>query len=230
MGNIAAMKVAEAMRGVQTRFAEIENLTGITFSAHLVRAQLHSASDVPFADLIEKPGADDADTELPSGASTSTASRTGGFSRMGESAYDPLFIDAAERYGLNAALIKAVAFAESTFRPSAVSQSGAMGLMQLMPFTAEALGVADPFDPQQSVDGGARVLSQHLTRFNGDALLALAAYNAGAAGVTNRGITDLRDADQRSLLPSETRAYLSRIEAYLDAAQASYVLDNPYNG
>jgi hypothetical protein len=231
------MKVAEAMSGVQARFSEIENLTGISFSAQLTRAQLHSDSNVPFADFVEKPAADvvayagyiAGQIEQTGQVPDMPGVQTGGFSRLTASPYDDLFAEAAELYGINPALIKAVAFAESTFRPGAVSQSGAMGLMQLMPSTAEALGVADPFDPWQSVDGGARVLSQHLNRFGGDALMALAAYNAGAYGVTSRGITDLSDSGQRALLPSETRNYLARIEAYLDAAQAAYVLEDPYN-
>jgi soluble lytic murein transglycosylase-like protein len=98
--------------------------------------------------------------------------------------------------------------------------------MQLMPSTAEALGVADPYDPRQNIDGGARYIAQHLNRFNGGTLLALAAYNAGYPRISNSGITDLRDRAQRDLLPNETRGYLERIEEYLSAAQALYVLDD----
>jgi soluble lytic murein transglycosylase-like protein len=237
VGNIAAVKVAEAMRVVQTRFAEIENITGISFSAQLRRAQLHSDSQTPFNDLVER-SANTRETEPRRAerpedpAAYSNVSDhgeplgTGGFSRLAPSAYDHLFLEAAERYALNPALIKAVAFAESTFRPDVTSSSGAMGIMQLMPFTAEALGVDDPYDPWQSVDGGARVLSQHLNRFGGNTLMALAAYNAGAYGVTSRGVTDLSSPAQRDLLPRETQGYIARIEAYLEAAQALYVLEN----
>lgn len=248
--NIAAVRVAEAMRNVQARFAEIENLTGISFSAQMRRAELHRGSEVQFNDLLVKPPSDsvayagylaseraEQQAGHPAGDYYSPAAPAGtaatgpadtaaaGFSRLAPSEFDDLFVEIAERYDLNPALLKAVAFAESTFRPLVTSKSGAMGLMQLMPATAEALGIDDPFDPWQSIDGGARYIAQQLNRFNGDTLLALAAYNAGYPRITNSGITDLRETAQRDLLPGETRAYLARIEEYLAAAQASYVLD-----
>ncbi|MGA6925472.1 MAG: lytic transglycosylase domain-containing protein, partial [Desulfosarcina sp.] len=90
---------------------------------------------------------------------------------------------AAKKYGLSEKLIESVIRAESGFRPDAVSPAGAQGLMQLMPATAKALGVNDPFDVQQNIDGGARYIRQMLDRFGGDVKLALAAYNAGPATV-----------------------------------------------
>ncbi|MCL1806826.1 MAG: lytic transglycosylase domain-containing protein [Oscillospiraceae bacterium] len=229
IGSLADTKVREVMQGVQLRLAEIENRTGLTFGAYLTRAQVWEEAGVDSVAFAQSLAETQKDTAGQIDLNKySPAVKTGAFSRLAESEYDGLFAEAADRYGINAALIKAVAFAESNFRPGAVSKSGAMGLMQLMPFTAEALGVDDPFDPAQNVDGGARLISQHLDRFNGDALLALAAYNAGPNGVTSRGITDLTDPEQRNWLPSETKGYLERIERYLDAAQALYVLDAPY--
>ena len=150
------------------------------------------------------------------------------FARLPASDYDTLFLDVSERYGVSAALIKALCFAESSFRPDTLSRSGAMGLMQLMPATAEALGVTDAFDPYQNVDGGARYIASMLDRFGGDALRALAAYNCGASRITSRGITDLTDPAQRALLPDETRRHLENIERYLNASQAGSVLEHPY--
>jgi soluble lytic murein transglycosylase-like protein len=90
---------------------------------------------------------------------------------------------AARKYDLPAKLIRSVTRAESNFRADAVSPAGAQGLMQLMPPTARELGVTDPFDVEQNIDGGARYLRQMLDRFDGDLKVALAAYNAGPGTV-----------------------------------------------
>ncbi len=90
---------------------------------------------------------------------------------------------AAAKYNLPPELIRGVIRAESNFQADAVSSAGARGLMQLMPETAKELGVANPFDIQQNIDGGARYLRQMLDRFGGDLKRALAAYNAGPGAV-----------------------------------------------
>ena len=99
----------------------------------------------------------------------------------------PLIQQAAQHEGLDANLLRAVAQQESGFRSCAVSQKGAMGLMQLMPATAQELGVHDPFDPAESLLSGARLLKQLLARFGGDTALALGAYNAGPERVEESG-------------------------------------------
>ncbi len=103
----------------------------------------------------------------------------------GSGAYQSLFSAAGARYGISPNVLAAVAQVESSDNPQAVSGAGAEGLMQLMPGTAESLGV-DPFDPAQAVDGGARLLAQDLQQF-GSVPLALAAYNAGAGAVQQAG-------------------------------------------
>lgn len=100
--------------------------------------------------------------------------------------YAELFTAAAEAYDLSPALLAAVAYVESGFDPTVVSSAGAQGLMQLMPEVARELGVANPFDPAQAIDGAARLLRSHLDRF-GTAELALAAYNAGPGAVARAG-------------------------------------------
>lgn len=90
---------------------------------------------------------------------------------------------AAQRHGVDPVLLTAMAAVESGFDPLAVSHKGAEGLLQLMPETARRFGVADSFDPDQNVDGGARYLDWLLTRFSGDEQLALAGYNAGEGAV-----------------------------------------------
>jgi peptidoglycan DL-endopeptidase CwlO len=100
--------------------------------------------------------------------------------------YARLFEDAGTTHGVSPALLAAVARQESGFDPRAVSPAGAQGLMQLMPGTADGLGVTDPFDPAQAVDGAARLLRTLLDRFGGTEL-ALAAYNAGPGAVLRYG-------------------------------------------
>jgi soluble lytic murein transglycosylase-like protein len=89
----------------------------------------------------------------------------------------------SSREGLTPDLLRAVIFKESRFLPCAVSPRGAMGLMQLMPATARDFGVSDPFDPEQNVGAGARLLKQLMDRYGGNTTLALGAYNAGASRV-----------------------------------------------
>ncbi|HET7690394.1 MAG TPA: transglycosylase SLT domain-containing protein [Nocardioidaceae bacterium] len=93
-----------------------------------------------------------------------------------------LFADAGQKYGVDPALLAAIAKQESGFNPKAVSHAGAQGLMQLMPGTAAGLGVTNSFDPAQAVDGAARLMRDLLDRF-GRTDLALAAYNAGPGAV-----------------------------------------------
>jgi len=95
--------------------------------------------------------------------------------------------ETSEREGVSPDLLRSVMKQESAFRPCAVSSKGAMGLMQLMPATAEQLGIVDPFDPISNLDGGARFLKQLLSRYGGDVPKALGAYNAGPAKVDATG-------------------------------------------
>jgi soluble lytic murein transglycosylase-like protein len=134
----------------------------------------------------------------------------------GTTPYDGLVTAAAQRYGLDPALLHGLIQAESGFNPNAGSPAGAQGLTQLMPGTAAGLGVTNPLDPAQSIDGGARYLRRQLDAFGGDVVKALAAYNAGPTAVSRYG----------GVPPyAETQAYVQKVlanaNAYRSAASAA---------
>ena len=97
----------------------------------------------------------------------------------------------AEKYNIDSELIRAMIQVESGWDTQAVSNKGAQGLMQLMPRTAAMLGVADPFDPEQNIEGGVRYISDLTDKYRGDIEKALAAYNAGPARVDSGNIPEV---------------------------------------
>jgi transglycosylase-like protein with SLT domain len=136
--------------------------------------------------------------------------------------FEKLIRDAAARYHLDPTLIHSVISIESNFNPKAVSRKNARGLMQLMPRTAELMGVKDSFDPGQNIDGGSHYLSDLLKKYSNDLTLALAAYNAGPESVDKYG---------RRVPPYlETMKYVQRIAktyAKLKADAAGVVNSTP---
>lgn len=160
-----------------------------------IRAQfealrLRTSGGAEFAQALSQVDAatlDSAEVASPAQvASSGSANPSGGVagpsSLPASTPYADLFGKAAAKYGVDAELLATVAKHESSFNPRAVSPAGAQGLMQLMPGTARGLGVADPFDPAQAIDGAARLL-RDLKREFGRTDLALAAYNAGPGAV-----------------------------------------------
>jgi soluble lytic murein transglycosylase len=137
---------------------------------------------------------------LPIVSGTST-----GWLRMTETSHHQFTADIREislRHGVDPRLVESVIRAESAFNPTAVSRTGARGLMQLMPQTAAMLGVRDSFNPRENIEGGVRHLRYLLDRYPGNIPLAVAAYNAGEGAVdSHRGIPPY----------AETQQYVQRV-------------------
>lgn len=134
-------------------------------------------------------------------------------------AFDAHIREAARLYQLPEAFIRAIVMVESNFSPDAVSVDGAVGLMQLMPNTAQSMGVLDAFDPRQNVLGGTRYLRLLANRFNGDLVLTVAAYNAGEGAIKRyKGVPPFQ----------ETRRYVKRVlhhyYAFRNAASSELAL------
>jgi soluble lytic murein transglycosylase-like protein len=147
---------------------------------------------------------------LVQGAGATGASGAGG-EAGGE--YEALIDQAASRNGLDPAVLHGLIQQESGFDPSATSSAGASGLTQLMPGTASSLGVADPLDPSESIEGGARYLGQLTSEFGGNTEDALAAYNAGPGAVEQYG----------GIPPyAETQGYVSKVLGYAESYRQSH--------
>lgn len=168
--------------------------------------------NIPVANTATVSGTQSADTQAASGAgstdNTSVVS-SGTTSSSSKTDLDAYFEEAARTYGVDVNLLKAIAHTESNFNPNATSSSGAMGVMQLMPSTAKSLGIKDAYNARDNIMGGAKVISQHLSRYNGDVSLALAAYNAGSGNVEKYG----------GIPPfTETQNYVKKVLAYYKGA------------
>ena len=135
----------------------------------------------------------------------------------GATRYEDLVQASAARESVRPELVRAVIQVESGYNARATSPVGAMGLMQLMPQTARELGVRDPYDPADNIRGGTRYLRQLLTKYDGDELLALAAYNAGPGAVDKHG--------KRVPPYRETRDYVRRVSAR--AGQSAAAVEQP---
>ena len=177
--------------------SKIDALLGTGAAAPGFDAALASASAAP---------ATTAATPVSAGAAVLP---TGGAS--GPTPFNAEIEAAAARHGIDPALLKALIKQESGFDPNARSPAGASGLTQLMPGTAASLGVTNPLDPAQAIEGGAKYLKQQLDAFGGDIAKALAAYNAGPGAVQKHG----------GIPPyAETQNYVRKVMGYMQEFKA----------
>lgn len=120
----------------------------------------------------------------------------------------------SQKYGVDSNLIRAIIKVESDFNPKCESSAGAKGLMQLMPENCRDLGINDPFDIVQNIDGGTRHIKEYLDRYNGNKEMALMAYNGGPTRMSRRGVKSPEDI---YLMPRETQNYVPKVMKYYRA-------------
>jgi len=169
-----------------TRVGELAKL--LTFAPALAAAAATPPAPVAAGAVSAPFSAQLASALSPTTASSATgATGLPGAVATGATPYAAEISAAAARNGVDPNILTGLIRAESNFDPNAGSPAGAQGLTQLMPATAAGLGVANPLDPVQSIEGGARYLRQQLDRFGGDVTKALAAYNAGPGAVERFG-------------------------------------------
>lgn len=198
----AVPSLAQAQPGDILAFGSPVHHVGIYVGNGMMIAAPHTGARVCVQPVYETPSA--IRRVLSSGGGQSAEFAVAG---SGATPYANLFASATARYGLPQGLLAAVAQVESNFDPTAVSGAGAEGLMQLMPATADGLGV-NPLDPAQAIDGAARLLATNLQQFQ-SIPLAVAAYNAGSGAVERYG----------GIPPyPETQNYVRKVTAAMTAA------------
>jgi cell wall-associated NlpC family hydrolase len=211
------MTVADVSSSIQVIEQRIASISPSAAQVFATPSTTSSASTpASFASQLQTAGVDQTDTDgttlpdlVPSTTTPVTPATTPLTTPLTTSTpasantqYDSLIQQAARDQGVDPALLKGLVQAESGFNPASVSSVGAQGLTQLMPDTAKGLGVTNPFDPLQNLEGGARFLAGALKRFGGNEQLALAAYNAGPGAVERYG----------GIPPyAETQAYVPRV-------------------
>lgn len=115
---------------------------------------------------------------------------------------------AAKKYGVDEKLITSIVEIESNYNPNAVSSAGAKGLMQIMPQNFKNLGISDPFDISQNIQGGTKLIKELLDKFDGNVEMSLMGYNAGIGRIAQRGVNSVNDLYK---MPKETQNYVKQV-------------------
>ncbi len=216
-GAVAGIEAGEraAAQRVQQLQAMIETARQVASGAPVPAT---TASPYPGTSTPDFASALQAATSADSSGATSEPAVQGAVGGGESGEYESLIDQAAARNGVDPAVLHGLIQQESAFDPSATSSAGAAGLTQLMPGTASSLGVADPLNPAESIEGGARYLSQMMSRFGGNTADALAAYNAGPGVVAQYG----------GIPPyAETQSYVSKVLGYAEAYRQSHPATAP---
>ena len=208
-GSKAEKKQQAGNKTTITEFPKVMEDAKETSSGELIGAQ-HSTLKTAVPEV--KKTAAPAIIDVAKGVAASLGIRTSAVpaESMADTEYDDIIARAAEQYGVEASLIKAMIKMESDFNPNDVSSSGAVGLMQLMPETAKGLGVTDSYDPEQNIMGGTKYIAQKLKEYDGDIELALSAYNAGSGTVRKYGG-----------VPPQCKVYIAKILSYKEAYEVA---------
>ena len=181
---------------VEVAVARVGEIQAMLAQAGLTPSAPQAATATSFQDQLQQAGA--------AGTAAAAPAAAGG---PVDGQFSELINAAAQKYGIDPALLRGLIKQESGFNPNAGSPAGAQGLCQLMPGTAAALGCTNVHDPVQNIDAGARYLRQQLDAFGGDVTKALAAYNAGPGAVKRYG----------GVPPyAETQNYVRQVQAYAD--------------